>query len=74
MTKFLLLLIRFYQVSLSPVLNGPHVCRFVPRCSEYTYQAIAKYGILRGGYLGLSRIFRCHPLHSGGLDPLPDHL
>jgi len=62
-------LIRFYQKHISPAL--PPSCRFYPSCSEYTYQAIAKYGLLKGGWLGLKRISRCHPFHPGGYDPVP---
>jgi putative membrane protein insertion efficiency factor len=62
-------LIRLYQKTISRAL--PPSCRFVPSCSEYTYQAIEKYGILKGGWLGLKRISRCHPLNPGGYDPVP---
>jgi hypothetical protein len=64
-----LLLIRFYQKLISPML--PASCRFIPSCSEYTYQAIERYGIVRGGWLGLRRISRCHPWNPGGFDPVP---
>jgi putative membrane protein insertion efficiency factor len=61
--------IRVYQMTLSQVL--PPSCRFYPSCSEYTLQAIAKYGVLKGGWLGVKRISRCHPFHPGGYDPVP---
>lgn len=64
-----LALIRLYQRTLSRVL--PPSCRFTPSCSEYTYQAIARYGVLRGGWLGVRRISRCHPWNPGGFDPVP---
>jgi putative membrane protein insertion efficiency factor len=64
-----LLLIRFYQLTLSRVL--PPSCRFTPSCSVYTYQAIEKYGFFKGGWLGVKRISRCHPLNPGGYDPVP---
>jgi putative membrane protein insertion efficiency factor len=62
-------MIRFYQLTLSRVL--PPSCRFNPTCSVYTYQAIEKYGFLKGGWLGIKRISRCHPLNPGGYDPVP---
>ena len=62
-------LIRLYQKTLSRML--PNSCRFIPSCSEYSYQAIAKYGLLKGGWLALKRITRCHPLNVGGYDPVP---
>lgn len=61
--------IRFYQLVISPGL--PPSCRFYPSCSEYTLQAIAKYGALKGLWLGVKRIARCHPFHPGGYDPVP---
>ena len=64
-----LALIRFYKRWISIVL--PSSCRFYPSCSQYTYQAIEKYGVLRGGWLGVRRIARCHPFHPGGFDPVP---
>jgi uncharacterized protein len=69
--KFLLLkLIRFYQKI--PFLTTWHFsCRFQPTCSEYTYQAISCYGIMRGSWLGIKRICRCHPWSKGGYEPLP---
>jgi len=67
--KLTLLLIRFYQKFISPL--KPPTCRFYPSCSEYTYQAIARYGLLKGGWLGLKRLSRCHPWNPGGYDPVP---
>jgi hypothetical protein len=66
--RILLLLLRFYKVGVSPFL--PPSCRFVPSCSEYTMEAIKKYGSFRGCWMGVRRILRCHPFHSGGYDPV----
>lgn len=66
--KFLLFLIKLYQ-SISKYT--PPVCRFTPTCSEYMRQAIVKYGVLKGVWLGVKRICKCHPFHPGGYDPLP---
>ena len=66
--KFLIKLISLYQ---KISMLKPPVCRFYPTCSEYTKQAIAKYGVVKGLWLGLKRISKCHPLNPGGYDPLP---
>ena len=70
MKKFILFLIRLYQktwLARAPIF-GEGMCRFIPTCSEYTYQAIKKYGILKGCILGLRRIIRCQPFSKGGED------
>jgi putative membrane protein insertion efficiency factor len=67
--KFLKRFIQLYQLAVSPLL-GPH-CRFSPTCSEYMLQAIEKYGSVRGVFLGVRRILKCHPFHPGGFDPVP---
>jgi putative membrane protein insertion efficiency factor len=64
-----LALLRFYKKFISPLL--PPSCRFEPTCSVYMYQAIEKYGVIKGGWLGVKRISRCHPLNPGGFDPVP---
>lgn len=69
MTRILLIAIRAYQYLVSPML-GPS-CRFTPTCSEYAQQALKKYGAMKGGWLSIKRIGRCHPWHDGGYDPLP---
>ena len=69
MKKIALFLISIYQ-KISALT--PSRCRFYPTCSEYTKQAIARYGLIRGGWLGAKRICKCHPLNEGGYDPVPD--
>ena len=64
-----LVLIKLYQILISPLF--PPSCRFYPTCSTYSYQAIAKYGPFKGGYLAVKRILRCHPRNPGGFDPIP---
>ncbi len=66
--KLFLGLIRMYQLFISPYL--PKQCIYYPTCSDYTYQAIVKYGPFKGVFLGMKRIFRCTPWHRGGYDPL----
>ena len=70
MRKLILGLIKLYQYTLSPLLGSN--CRFHPTCSAYAVEAIDKYGVVRGGYLSLRRLIKCHPFHSGGFDPVPD--
>jgi putative membrane protein insertion efficiency factor len=66
--RVVIALIRVYQVAASPF---PSPCRYFPTCSAYTLEAVKRYGALRGGWIGLKRILRCHPFHPGGVDPVP---
>lgn len=66
----LLALIRAYQFVISPVLPADS-CRYYPTCSHYGYQAIYKYGTLKGGFMAAKRILRCNPFNQGGIDPVP---
>ncbi|MEN9461460.1 MAG: rane protein insertion efficiency factor YidD [Pseudomonadota bacterium] len=69
MRKILVLIIQGYRLLLSPFLISS--CRFYPSCSEYAQQAIMEHGVLRGLWLAIKRLGRCHPWHAGGIDPVP---
>ena len=68
MKTLCILLIRFYQLFISPLF--PPTCRFYPTCSQYAIEAIQKKGVLRGILLAIKRIAKCHPFHPGGYDPV----
>ena len=70
MKRFVLALLRVYRYAISPMLGRN--CRFVPSCSEYAVEAVERHGALKGGWLAIQRIGRCHPLHPGGHDPVPE--
>jgi len=63
-------LIRIYQLAVSPLL--PPACRFYPTCSRYAQEAIRRHGVVRGGWLAIARLARCHPFHPGGVDFVPE--
>ena len=69
MSRIVLALIRGYQLTLSHLFSGS--CRYYPSCSQYTYEAVSRYGWLRGSWMGARRIARCHPFARGGYDPVP---
>ena len=68
--KIIIALVRFYQLALSP-LKQP-TCRFSPTCSQYSIEAIERFGVIKGTYLSVRRILKCHPFHEGGYDPVPE--
>jgi putative membrane protein insertion efficiency factor len=67
--KWVVYIIKIYQRWISPLKIVPS-CRFYPTCSQYAIGAVSKYGIIRGGFMALRRILRCHPFHPGGYDPV----
>ncbi|WP_342505801.1 membrane protein insertion efficiency factor YidD [Sporosarcina sp. FSL K6-2383] len=70
MKTILMGIIKFYQKAISPLT--PPSCRFYPTCSHYGIEAIDKHGALRGSWLAVRRISKCHPFHEGGFDPVPE--
>jgi putative membrane protein insertion efficiency factor len=68
MQKIVMTALKGYKVAISPLL--PSACRYLPTCSEYMMDAVQKYGVWRGVWLGLKRLARCHPFHEGGYDPV----
>ena len=68
-TKFFIFLVRLYQLTISPLLGLS--CRFYPTCSAYMIESLKQYGALKGSWLGIKRICKCHPFHPGGHDPVP---
>ena len=69
MKRLIILLVRFYQLCISPLF--PPTCIYIPTCSQYMIEAVGKYGVWKGGWMGIKRICRCHPWHEGGYDPVP---
>ncbi len=69
MKTLLIALVRFYRYAISPMLGRN--CRFHPTCSEYAIEAIERHGALRGGWMAVRRVGRCHPFNPGGYDPVP---
>ena len=68
--KIFISLIRFYQTVISPI--KPPTCRFYPTCSQYGLEAVQRFGAIKGGWLTIKRISKCHPFHPGGVDPVPE--
>lgn len=64
-----MVLIKAYQLLLSPILGS--ACRFYPTCSQYAYEAVGRHGVIKGLFLSVKRIAKCHPFHAGGYDPVP---
>jgi len=72
LTRALVRVVRFYRKNISPL--SPPKCRFMPSCSAYALEALEKFGAVKGGWLALRRILKCHPFHKGGYDPVPQEL
>lgn len=70
MSYLLIYAVRFYRICISPLF--PPTCRFYPSCSQYTLEAIQAYGALKGSWIAVKRLLKCHPYHPGGYDPLTD--
>ena len=72
MQRLLILILRAYQLSLSPMLGAR--CRYSPSCSQYAIEALREHGVMKGLWLAVRRLGRCHPFHAGGYDPVPPHV
>lgn len=70
MKRILIAIVKLYRKYISPMKRVP-TCRFTPTCSEYALEALQRYGAIRGSYLAVRRILKCHPFHKGGFDPVP---
>ena len=70
MKRIFILIVKGYQFLISPLLGNN--CRFYPSCSHYMIQAIERFGIFKGVFIGLKRLSKCHPWHEGGMDPVPE--
>lgn len=70
MKSIIIAIIRFYQKFISPL--KPPTCRFYPTCSQYGLEAVKRFGAIKGGWLTIKRIAKCHPFHPGGFDPVPE--
>jgi uncharacterized protein len=70
MKHFIVFLIKAYQILISPLFAGS--CRFYPSCSEYAVESVRRFGSLKGSWMAIRRIGRCHPWHPGGFDPVPE--
>ncbi len=71
MQKIVIAIVKFYKIFISP-LKGVNCCRFQPTCSDYMIEAVKKFGVIKGGFLGIKRILRCNPFGGSGFDPVPD--
>ncbi|ABN53570.1 MAG TPA: membrane protein insertion efficiency factor YidD [Hungateiclostridium thermocellum] len=67
--RWVIYIIRLYQRWISPLKTMPS-CRFYPTCSQYAIDAVGRYGVIKGGFMALKRILKCHPFHPGGYDPV----
>jgi putative membrane protein insertion efficiency factor len=70
MKRILIAIVKLYRKYISPMKRVP-TCRFTPTCSEYALEALQRYGAIKGSYLAVRRILKCHPFHKGGFDPVP---